>query len=278
MHASQASWRPVGLAGHAVDDRKGVGRTALDRVEAVDQRSQGALQQQIVSVEEHHVRRLDPREPCVTRGAGGVAEREAYDLDVPERRQRHLRRVVDHYQLQCHRLAPDAVNGLQEGLARVRIPDRDHDCNARYGRPGAQPSLRSRGPMPAKRSSTANAADVVYGLSSASLSPVAAMRVLVLTPYPYGTAPARARALNCGSRCCGKPTSSSTMRCSRPTVCTRSSISRDEPGEKAAEMARSYVRQLGRIGRAADYDAVLVNREASLIGPAVIERLVAQPW
>jgi glycosyltransferase involved in cell wall biosynthesis len=47
-------------------------------------------------------------------------------------------------------------------------------------------------------------------------------------------------------------------------------------GAKALEMARSYARYLPQVRRAREYDAVLVNREAALIGPALIERWVAR--
>jgi glycosyltransferase involved in cell wall biosynthesis len=46
--------------------------------------------------------------------------------------------------------------------------------------------------------------------------------------------------------------------------------------EKALEMTRSYLRFLPSAGRARRYDAVLVNREAALVGPALIERWIAR--
>ena len=48
-----------------------------------------------------------------------------------------------------------------------------------------------------------------------------------------------------------------------------------EPGHlvaKSAEMARSYAQFVGNARRLIEYDAVFVNREAALIGPALIER------
>jgi glycosyltransferase involved in cell wall biosynthesis len=50
-----------------------------------------------------------------------------------------------------------------------------------------------------------------------------------------------------------------------------------QPGryaEKAGEMARGFARLAGRVRRLDGIDAVLVNREAALIGPALLERWV----
>jgi glycosyltransferase involved in cell wall biosynthesis len=44
---------------------------------------------------------------------------------------------------------------------------------------------------------------------------------------------------------------------------------------KAIEMVRSYVRYLPKVKSAGDYDAILINREAALVGPAVLERWVS---
>jgi glycosyltransferase involved in cell wall biosynthesis len=51
---------------------------------------------------------------------------------------------------------------------------------------------------------------------------------------------------------------------------------RGRAAEKALEMARSYARFVLKVRHAGEYDAVLVNREATLIGPALIERWVAR--
>jgi glycosyltransferase involved in cell wall biosynthesis len=101
-------------------------------------------------------------------------------------------------------------------------------------------------------------------------------RVLVLTPYPYGTV--------AGPR--------SSFELWEP-VLADAGIELDyavfetdrlhailyQPARleaKAFEMARSYLRYLPKVRRARDYDAVLVNREAALIGPALLERWVAR--
>jgi glycosyltransferase involved in cell wall biosynthesis len=103
------------------------------------------------------------------------------------------------------------------------------------------------------------------------------MRVLVLTPYAYGTVPGPRSSFELWER-----------------VLRESDIHLDylvfetaalhevlyEPGRvpaKAWEMARAYARFAPRaIRRARDYDAVLINREATLVGPAALERLVAR--
>jgi glycosyltransferase involved in cell wall biosynthesis len=52
---------------------------------------------------------------------------------------------------------------------------------------------------------------------------------------------------------------------------------RDRWAEKAVEMARAYCRFVPSVlRRLSRYDAVLVNREATLMGPAVLERWVAR--
>jgi glycosyltransferase involved in cell wall biosynthesis len=46
--------------------------------------------------------------------------------------------------------------------------------------------------------------------------------------------------------------------------------------EKALELGRAYARFIPKVRNVREYDAVLVNREATLIGPALIERWVAR--
>jgi glycosyltransferase involved in cell wall biosynthesis len=103
------------------------------------------------------------------------------------------------------------------------------------------------------------------------------MRVLVLTPYAYGTVPGPRSSFELWER-----------------VLLEAGIELDylvfetdrlreviyEPGRVAAkawELTRAYARFAPRaVRRAREYDAVLINREATLVGPAVIERLVAR--
>jgi glycosyltransferase involved in cell wall biosynthesis len=46
--------------------------------------------------------------------------------------------------------------------------------------------------------------------------------------------------------------------------------------DKALEMARAYAKFIPKVRDIREYDAVLVNREATLIGPALVERWVAR--
>ena len=101
------------------------------------------------------------------------------------------------------------------------------------------------------------------------------MRVLVLTPYPCGTTAGPRSSFELWER-----------------VLNDAGITLDyavfetdrlheilgKPGkapEKAVEMGRSYVQFLPKAVRARNYDAALINREATLIGPALIERWIA---
>jgi len=121
----------VPLTGCVVDDQERERRTAVRGVESLDQRSQSAVEQQVVGVEEDDVRSSDSVQCGIACGSGGAAHGQAYELGVGQRGQRHPGSVVDHDQLEGHGLAPDAVHRLQETLARVRIPRRDHDGDAR---------------------------------------------------------------------------------------------------------------------------------------------------
>jgi len=102
------------------------------------------------------------------------------------------------------------------------------------------------------------------------------MRVLVLTPYPYGTVAGPRSSFELWERVlrdAGIEFDYAVFETDR----LHEILYRDgRAAEKALEMARSYTRQLAQAGRASEYDAVLVNREATLIGPALIERWVSR--
>jgi glycosyltransferase involved in cell wall biosynthesis len=102
------------------------------------------------------------------------------------------------------------------------------------------------------------------------------VRVLVLTPYPYGTAPGPRSSFELWERVLA-PAGIELRYAVFESERLHEIIYR--PGEttaKALEMARCYRRLIGRIRHAGEYDAVLVNREAALIGPAVIEEALAR--
>jgi glycosyltransferase involved in cell wall biosynthesis len=102
------------------------------------------------------------------------------------------------------------------------------------------------------------------------------MRVLVLTPYLYGTAAGPRSSFELWERVLAG--AGIELRYA-PFESERLHEIIYQPGhhgEKAAEMVRCYRRLIGRARHGRDYDAVLVNREAALIGPAVIEEALAR--
>ena len=101
-------------------------------------------------------------------------------------------------------------------------------------------------------------------------------RVLVLTPYPYGTVAGPRSSFELWERVladAGITLDYAVFESDRLHEIIYEPVG---TAAKAVEMARSYVRYLPSVRRAADYDAVLVNREAALVGPAVLERWVAR--
>jgi len=102
------------------------------------------------------------------------------------------------------------------------------------------------------------------------------MRVLVLTPYPYGTTPGPRSSFELWEgllREAGITLDYAVFETDRLHRIIR------EPGRsiaKAREMANAYLRFLPKAAAARSYDAVLINREATLVGPALVERWVAR--
>ena len=102
------------------------------------------------------------------------------------------------------------------------------------------------------------------------------MKVLVLTPYLYGTAPGPRSSIELWERVL-RPAGVTFEYA--PFESQRLHDVLHQPGHtatKAIEMLRSYARRLPALREARRFDAVLVYREAALIGPAVLERLVAR--
>ena len=102
------------------------------------------------------------------------------------------------------------------------------------------------------------------------------MRVLVLTPYPYGTVPGPRSSFELWERVLAEAGITLDYAVFESDRLHEILYLDGHAREKALEMARSYARLVASAGRAEEYDAVLVNREASLIGPALIERWVAR--
>ena len=102
------------------------------------------------------------------------------------------------------------------------------------------------------------------------------MHVLILTPYIYGTAPGPRTSIELWERVL-RPAGVTFEYAPFETQRLHEIIYR--PGhhrEKAAEMMRSMWRRLPLMNRLDEFDAVLVYREAALLGPAVLERWVAR--
>ncbi|MCW2992474.1 MAG: hypothetical protein JWM73_3068 [Solirubrobacterales bacterium] len=102
------------------------------------------------------------------------------------------------------------------------------------------------------------------------------MRVLVLTPYLYGTAPGPRSSIELWERVLEPAGIQLDYAAFESDRLHRIIYRPNESRAKAAEMVRCYGRQLGTVGRLSDYDAALIYREAALIGPALIERLAAR--
>ena len=100
-------------------------------------------------------------------------------------------------------------------------------------------------------------------------------RILVLTPYSYGTVAGPRSSFELWERLLREEGYEFDYA---PFESERLKRLLYEPGAtaaKAAEMMRCYVRRFADLRRLRSYDAVLVNREAALLGPEVFERLVS---
>jgi hypothetical protein len=102
------------------------------------------------------------------------------------------------------------------------------------------------------------------------------MRVLVLTPYPHGTTPGPRSSFELWERVLRQAGISLDYAVFETAHLHEIIYEQGRIAEKALEMARAYAKFLPKARRAVDYDAVLVNREATLIGPGLIERWVAR--
>src|SRR5437868_3744395 len=102
------------------------------------------------------------------------------------------------------------------------------------------------------------------------------MRVLVLTPYLYGTAPGPRTSIELWERVL-EPAGITFEYASFESQRLHDIIySKGRQREKAAEMLIGLGRRLALMRRLDEFDAVLVYREAALLGPAVFERWAAR--
>lgn len=102
------------------------------------------------------------------------------------------------------------------------------------------------------------------------------MRVLALTPNLYGLSPGQRSSIELWGKVLA-PAGIVMHHAPFETERLRRVIyGRGRSAAKAGEMLRAYGRRLRSLGSIDDYDAVLVYREAALVGPAFVERLVAR--
>jgi glycosyltransferase involved in cell wall biosynthesis len=144
-------------------------------------------------------------------------------------------------------LSVDAAAGEAWG-GRDRSRDSAHPHNVTDG----------RGPGPSGRHFTAT------------------MRVLVLTPYRYGTTAGPRSSFELWERVLREVGISLDYAVFETDRLAEIIYQRGRVADKALEMGRAYASFWPKVRRARDYDAVLVNREATLIGPALFERWVVR--
>ena len=102
------------------------------------------------------------------------------------------------------------------------------------------------------------------------------MRVLVLTPYQYGTTAGPRSSFELWERVLRDADVSLEYAVFETDRLHRSLHTRGQAGRKLVEMTGSYLKFIPNVRRIDEYDAVLVNREATLIGPALVERWVVR--
>jgi len=101
------------------------------------------------------------------------------------------------------------------------------------------------------------------------------VRVLVLTPYRYGEAPGPRSSIELWERVLRPAGITYDYAPFESENLHEIIYEPDHTAEKVTEMLRCYARRVLQMRRLRDYDAVLVYREAALIGPALLERIVA---
>jgi glycosyltransferase involved in cell wall biosynthesis len=102
------------------------------------------------------------------------------------------------------------------------------------------------------------------------------LRVLALTPNLYGVSPGQRSSIELWQKVL-EPAGITMHHSSFETERLRSVIYQPRRyGRKTLELGRAYARRLRSLKDVDDYDAVLVYREAALVGPEFVERLVAR--
>jgi L-malate glycosyltransferase len=104
----------------------------------------------------------------------------------------------------------------------------------------------------------------------------AVMRVLVLTPYPYGTTAGPRSSFELWERVLRDAGISFDYAVFETDRLHRILYAHGRGVQKTLEMMRAYLQFIPKVRQVDDYDAVLVNREATLIGPAILERWVTR--
>jgi L-malate glycosyltransferase len=104
----------------------------------------------------------------------------------------------------------------------------------------------------------------------------AVMRVLVLTPYPYGTTAGPRSSFELWERVLREAGIWFDYAVFETDRLHRILYAHGRGAQKTLEMMRAYVQFIPKVRHVDEYDAVLVNREATLIGPAIVERWVTR--
>ena len=102
------------------------------------------------------------------------------------------------------------------------------------------------------------------------------MRVLVLTPYPYGTTAGPRSSFELWEPVLRRAGISFDYAVFETERLHRILYAHGHSAQKTLEMMRAYVQFIPKVRHLDEYDAVLVNREATLIGPAIVERWVTR--
>jgi glycosyltransferase involved in cell wall biosynthesis len=100
------------------------------------------------------------------------------------------------------------------------------------------------------------------------------VQVLVLTPYRYGTTPGPRSSFELWEPVLAEAGIQLSYEVFETERLHEILYHPGRHAEKAVEMARAYAGLAARLRRLEGIDAVLVNREAALIGPAVLERWI----